>query len=220
MTNRLKELRKEKGYTLNDIARDTGIKRGTYNNYENGKTEPKLATWKKLADYFDVPIPYLQGITENADTIANYKMKHPNRVDFHPNAELVNSLINDGLQLDLSQIKQFEKGRKSDTTNILKLLIRNIENETLDIEYTEYIFYSLSLLFSLNDSDLVSNFRYLFEHLTEIYEGELEQDDIDKQTALLEALFKQILIMVSEHGLKTNTGNKKTAPKEDGSSKE
>ncbi|CDX64188.1 Putative transcriptional regulator [Leuconostoc citreum] len=61
ITNRLKELRKERGYTLNDIESATGIKRGTYNNYENGKTEPKLETWKKLADYFDVDVGYLQG---------------------------------------------------------------------------------------------------------------------------------------------------------------
>ena len=59
--NRLNQLRYEKGYTLEDIERKTGIKRSTYNNYENGKTEPKLATWNKLADYFHVPVAYLKG---------------------------------------------------------------------------------------------------------------------------------------------------------------
>lgn len=59
--NRLKELRKQKGLTLDVIAQETGVKRGTYNNYENGKTNPKPETWEKLAKYFDVPIPYLQG---------------------------------------------------------------------------------------------------------------------------------------------------------------
>lgn len=59
--NRLKELRKQKSLTLDEIAQETGIKRGTYNNYENGKTNPKPEIWEKLAKYFDVPIPYLQG---------------------------------------------------------------------------------------------------------------------------------------------------------------
>lgn len=68
ITNRLKELRKERGYTLNDIESATGIKRGTYNNYENGKTEPKLETWKKLADYFGVDVGYLQGVTNLTHT--------------------------------------------------------------------------------------------------------------------------------------------------------
>lgn len=63
MTNRLKQLRKEKDLTLDEIQNKTGIKRGTYNNYENGVTEPKLETWQKLADFFGVSVPYLQGIS-------------------------------------------------------------------------------------------------------------------------------------------------------------
>lgn len=59
--NRLKELRNQKGLTLDDIEAQTGIKRGTYSNYENSKTEPKLAAWQKLADFFNVSVPYLQG---------------------------------------------------------------------------------------------------------------------------------------------------------------
>lgn len=59
--NRIKELRKEKGLTLDEIQSKTGINRSTYNNYENGKTEPKPETWQALADYFNVSVPYLQG---------------------------------------------------------------------------------------------------------------------------------------------------------------
>ena len=61
--NRIKELRKEKGLTLDDIQSQTGIKRGTYNNYENGTTNPKPETWQALANFFDVSVPYLQGAT-------------------------------------------------------------------------------------------------------------------------------------------------------------
>lgn len=61
MKNRLKQLRKEKGLTLDDIQSQTGIKRGTYNNYENGTTKPKPETWQALANYFNVSVPYLQG---------------------------------------------------------------------------------------------------------------------------------------------------------------
>ncbi|WP_390409916.1 helix-turn-helix domain-containing protein [Lacticaseibacillus jixiensis] len=63
MTNRIKELRNRKGYTLDDLAKLTDIKRGTLNNYENEKTEPKLETWQKLAEALDVSVPYLQGIS-------------------------------------------------------------------------------------------------------------------------------------------------------------
>ena len=60
--NRLKELRKSHGYTLDDIENITGIKRGTYSNYENGKTEPKIFVLQQLALFYGVSVPYLQGI--------------------------------------------------------------------------------------------------------------------------------------------------------------
>lgn len=59
--NRLKELRNQRKLTLDDIEEKTGIKRGTYSNYENGKTEPKMETWQKLADYYGVSVPYIKG---------------------------------------------------------------------------------------------------------------------------------------------------------------
>lgn len=59
--NRLKELRKEKRLTLDEIQNETGINRGTYNNYESGKTKPNEETWQKLANYFNVSVSYLQG---------------------------------------------------------------------------------------------------------------------------------------------------------------
>lgn len=63
--NRLKEFRKEQGLTLDDIENITGIKRGTFNNYENGKTEPKLDTWQKLAEALNVTPQYLVGWTDD-----------------------------------------------------------------------------------------------------------------------------------------------------------
>ncbi|EEJ42675.1 MULTISPECIES: helix-turn-helix domain-containing protein [Leuconostoc] len=59
--NRLKELRLERELTLKYMELGTGIKRSTYSDYENGKSEPKLATWEILADYFNVTPQYLVG---------------------------------------------------------------------------------------------------------------------------------------------------------------
>ena len=61
--NRLNELRKNKGLTLKDIQKQTGIKRSTYSDYENEKTEPNIKTLIALADYFNVSIDYLVGRT-------------------------------------------------------------------------------------------------------------------------------------------------------------
>ena len=71
MKNRLKQLRTEKGLTLDDIQKQTGINRATYNNYESGKTEPKLETWMNLSSFFNVPLAYLQGRSDVKNPISD-----------------------------------------------------------------------------------------------------------------------------------------------------
>lgn len=66
MSNRLKEIRLEKKLTQKEVSLKTGIPVNTYSNYERGDREPKLATWQKLADYFDVSVGYLQGVSKYA----------------------------------------------------------------------------------------------------------------------------------------------------------
>lgn len=62
MKNRLKQLRKEKDLSLEQVGKAVGLATNTISRYETGKREPKLETWQKLADFFGVSVPYLQGI--------------------------------------------------------------------------------------------------------------------------------------------------------------
>ncbi|WPQ68519.1 helix-turn-helix domain-containing protein [Weissella paramesenteroides] len=71
--NRIKELRTKKGLTLQKLGKDVGISFGALGNYENERREPKLATWKKLADYFGVTVGYLQGISNIKSRQEDYK---------------------------------------------------------------------------------------------------------------------------------------------------
>ncbi|MCS9985137.1 XRE family transcriptional regulator [Weissella paramesenteroides] len=80
MANRLKEVRLEKKLTQKEVSRQTGIPVNTYSNYERGDREPKLETWKKLADYFDVSVGYLQGL----DNFLPKKI-HKNFLEFDKN---------------------------------------------------------------------------------------------------------------------------------------
>lgn len=59
--NKIRELRKEKGLSIDDLAKQIRVSRATINNYETGTHEPKLKNWQKLADYFGVDVPYLMG---------------------------------------------------------------------------------------------------------------------------------------------------------------
>lgn len=96
MVNRLRELRKKKKYTLDDIEAKTGVKRGTYNNYESGKTEPKPAMWVALADFFNVSVPYLKGYGYSKDYI--YKLlddayKEPYTKDYEIEPPFTNPVL-------------------------------------------------------------------------------------------------------------------------------
>ena len=63
--NRIKELRKSHGLSQTELARETGISNQAVSFYENGKRQPKIETWQKLADYFNVSTRYLMGLNSN-----------------------------------------------------------------------------------------------------------------------------------------------------------
>ena len=65
--NRLKELRKEKNLTLKELGQKVGMANNTLSQYETGKREPKLETWNKLAEYFNVPASYLMGLSDDVN---------------------------------------------------------------------------------------------------------------------------------------------------------
>lgn len=69
MGNRLRELREKNKLTLKEEASE--LKENNINitpdglsKYERGEREPKLKTWQKLADFFNVPVAYLQGVDD------------------------------------------------------------------------------------------------------------------------------------------------------------
>lgn len=60
--NRIKELRNKNSLTLRALGQKVDMSSSRLSQYETGKREPKLETWQKLASFFGVSVPYLQGI--------------------------------------------------------------------------------------------------------------------------------------------------------------
>lgn len=58
---RLLELRTEKKLSQREISRIFNVSQGTYNNWENARTQPSLEQLIALADFFDVSVDYLIG---------------------------------------------------------------------------------------------------------------------------------------------------------------
>ena len=60
---RLKELRKEKHLTVEQLANNIGSAKSTISRYENGR-EPKGDIIRLLTEYFNVSIDYLMGVSD------------------------------------------------------------------------------------------------------------------------------------------------------------
>jgi len=73
--NRIREERYKKKLTLKETVTELkrrgliSITSDTLSKYERGDREPKIETWQKLADFFKVSIPYIQGLTYTTDEL-------------------------------------------------------------------------------------------------------------------------------------------------------
>ena len=67
--NRLRELRKKSNLTLKQLSTELGkynfkISADALAKYERGDREPKIETWQKLANFFNVPVTYITGMSD------------------------------------------------------------------------------------------------------------------------------------------------------------
>lgn len=61
---RLRELRKLKGLSQEQVGKELGFSARAYSHYENGERDPSITTLIKLCDFFDVTADYLIGRTD------------------------------------------------------------------------------------------------------------------------------------------------------------
>lgn len=77
--NRIRKLRKEKDLTLKELSqklkeKGTPLSASSLIKYERGERNPKLETWLKLAEFFDVSVSYLQGTSDVRSSIDKMKV--------------------------------------------------------------------------------------------------------------------------------------------------
>lgn len=63
-SDRLKDLRAEKGLTQAQLAEETGLSRSAIGFWENGERIPLSSVIIVLAKYFNVTTDYLLGVTD------------------------------------------------------------------------------------------------------------------------------------------------------------
>ena len=102
--NRIKELRQKNNLTLRGLGKEINMSSSRISQYETGKREPKLETWNKLAEYFNVPTSYLMGLSDDDKTVIK-KISSEDLLQ-----ELINRKVLEPIEVGL--YKEFELKRK------------------------------------------------------------------------------------------------------------
>jgi len=86
---RLRELRTQKGLSQPKLAEHIGTVRSTICQYEKGTREPDIATIIKLAEFFNVSVDYLLGVSN-----VPYGKKTTYNIELAPEAEDERKMLN------------------------------------------------------------------------------------------------------------------------------
>lgn len=118
LENRLKSLRKENGYTQEDVAKKLGLTKSAYGYYEQGKTVPDAHTLSKLANIFDVSVDYLLGRTNEKNTD-----NKNNKLNIDKNEKDIEELLEETMSQILDQDGLMLSGQIVDDNDLI--LLRN-----------------------------------------------------------------------------------------------
>lgn len=102
--NRLRELRKEKGLTLEDVSERLEITSMSLSRYERGEREPKGEILFKLAKMYEVTPDYLLGWTEE---------RNDNQNKILDNKDVILISIYD-------EVKELTDSQKEEILNVIK----------------------------------------------------------------------------------------------------
>lgn len=77
VSNRIRELRKEKGLSIDEMSeqlkkKGVNISPASISKYEREERKPKIDNWIKLANFFGVPVSYLQFKNDNKKFTDDY----------------------------------------------------------------------------------------------------------------------------------------------------
>ena len=77
--DRLKELRKQRNITQDELAKNIGLSKSTIGMYEQGNREPNYEMLETIADHFNVDIDYLVGRTNITTVVLPASGAEPQR---------------------------------------------------------------------------------------------------------------------------------------------
>ncbi|WP_304402235.1 helix-turn-helix transcriptional regulator [Lactobacillus intestinalis] len=194
--NRIRECRQNKKLTLVQLSEELAEKQNfkitadALGKYERGKREPKLETWQKLADFFEVPIPYLQGLgisrKEAVDLVWNWINDKEGFYNFDISQDLKNFFHKNYSQEELDKIltdKQF-------FSNILSKKLKSV-----------FSYYSLASIHSPEDLEtrLAMKIGTPYESvIAQIYNIDFKNDSNEQIQMALEGIITDIFMYIDK----------------------
>lgn len=189
-SNRIRELRKKKHLTLQQLSKLTGISVSSLSAYEKEKGEkgyrsPKIEKWRRLANALDVTLPYLQG--ESYDEILENKKYFKSLEKFLNDIPKKKKISKDNEEI-IYEIELFWKylisvGKRDDIPEFFS-----------DVDFISEYLSSLFLLTASMVGEIETGFElsnYLFNHSIEIPKSkfnELTPDELISLPGELELL--------------------------------
>lgn len=122
--NRLKQLRKEKGLTQQELSEVIAVSYRTIQNWENGESQINPEKIQQLADFFGGSVGYLLGYEPESEQVSNYQ-----KIKIHfTNGEELSFLVRNFTEKELTKItSQFNNG------NLMR--IRNLSVNPKNVNY-------------------------------------------------------------------------------------
>lgn len=176
---RLKSERLKKKKTQKDVADFLGLTKQAVQRYESGLSTPKLKTWIKLADYFKVPVGYLQGLTD----IKEYHLYED--YNYHQDLLKNNSSFRENVSL-LDDDKQYDA---DDSNGINDILLNQYEELTKMFYYGGEVFNG-QLPDKKTRINLIKVMDMIFSNAHQIYED--IQDFSDQKPYSIQEVNKYI----------------------------
>ena len=122
--NRLKQLRKEKGLTQQELSEAIVAPARSIQRWENGESQIKRNRADELADFFGVSVGYLLGYEPESEQVSNYQKI---KIYFSNGGEL-SFLVRNFTEKELTKItSQFNNG------NLMR--IRNLSVNPKNVNY-------------------------------------------------------------------------------------
>jgi transcriptional regulator with XRE-family HTH domain len=156
--NYIKNRRKEKGMSQNEISRELGISQVSYNNMENGKTSINLIRYFQLCEVLDInPFYLLRGVYED------------------PELETEKQL-NKTFKSDVQKLRQAGNVLQYHTENLLPYL-NQIQKEITDAEYQK-IEKELNII-----NDIMGVVTFQIESLNTVISSEV-RDELNRSSKI------------------------------------